>query len=117
MSETTPDFESSIERVNKRVTANIGGRAVLFSYDNTLLYEHYPPFEMFDHIFRMNDRGDSGSYYLRDETSVMWDTLAANGFPRNVQPYPSPQDEKLIIAHHEKNLEKELDAFNGGLDI
>lgn len=112
--EQAPKFESSIDRHNKRLKVELGGRAILFDYNNTVLYEHHPPYEMFDHIFRLNDRGDNGTYYLRDDSPKAWEAFVEQGFPRRVQPYPTEGDERLILNHHANKLEEELEAFRTG---
>ncbi len=106
-----PEFDSSIERVNRRVTASMGRKSIIFDYLNTTLYEHAAQYEMFDHVFRVNDKGETGTYFLRQDFKDLWDKLTENNFPRQINPYPTPSDEATILGFYDQRLAKELEGM------
>ena len=111
-----PEFESSIERYNKRLTIEMGKRAMLFDYQNTRLYEHAEEYRQFDHVFRVNDDGEKGAFYLRDGYEPLWDALVEHNFPRDVRDYPTENDERAILTYFDRSLHKELEGLLDGSD-
>lgn len=119
MSETVPkqpEWQSSIERYNKRLTIEMGSRAVLFDYQNTRLYEHAEEYRQFDHVFRVNDDGETGVFYLRDDHEPLWDTLVGHNFPRDVKDYPTEKDERVILTYFDQSLHKGMEGLLDGDD-
>lgn len=112
LAKRNPDeWQTSIERYDKKVTAEMGRTAVVFSYLNTSLFEHAEEYSQFDHIFRVNDDKESGVYYLRDVFPELWDTLEQHNFPRNTAPYPSVSDEQVITNFHEAAMFRGLEEL------
>lgn len=111
------EWQTSIERHDKKVTVEIGRKAVVFSYLNASLYEHAKEYSQFDHVFRVNDDKENGTYYLRDVFPELWDTLEQHNFPRSIEPYPRVDDERVITDFHEtamfRGLEELLEDGDG----
>ena len=104
-------FESSIERKNKRMTIQLGQKAILFDYTNTQLFEHSEAYAQFDHVFRVNDDRAQGVYYLRDDFPELWDILAGESYPRHVQEYPTETDEQRIMEFIDQRLSGALEQM------
>lgn len=109
-----PEFESSIERVNRKVVMQIGHKSIIFDYLNTVLYEHAEPYSMFDHAFRLNDGQSTGAFYLRSGLPELWDSLTKHHFPRRFNPYPTLADEEVIMNFITNDLDGRWEQFNVG---
>lgn len=109
-------WETSIERYDKKLTIKLGDSAIVFTFLNTQLYEHGAEYPQFDHIFRVNDNQDQGRYFLRDDYPELYDVLVQHEFPRKFSAYPTEQDERVIGAHLAQQtvegLEKLLEGGN-----
>lgn len=110
------EWQTSIERYDKKLTVRIGRKALLFSFLNTQLYEHGKGYEQFDHVFRVNDDQSSGTYYLRDEYRELYDALVEHEFPRLFRPYPTEADERTITDHLSKQVISGLEGLLEGGD-
>lgn len=113
MTAENPQWQSAIERYDKKLTIRIGQKTLLFSFLNTQLYEHGKGYEQFDHVFRVNDDQSKGVYYLRDEYTDLYDALVEHEFPRLFRPYPTETDEKAISDHLTRQA---LNGLEGLLD-
>lgn len=111
-----PEWQSSIERYDKKLTVQIGNKATVFSYHNTNLYEYPEAYEQFDHAFRVNDDGETGVYWLRSGSAELWDALVEHDFPRHTLPYPTTQDEKVIMKRYDAKLHEGLEELLEGSD-
>ena len=117
MSEKQPEFTSSIERNNIRVTYEIGREAVLFDLLNTHLYEHSEAYKQFDHVFRVDDNRSTGSYLFREDFSELYDELDRLNFNKTRTAYPSENDEQAWLTLQDRQLQAELKEFEqGGYD-
>lgn len=104
-------FESSIERLNTRVTYQLGRKAVLFDMENSHLFEFDTPYEEFDHIFRRNDDGEHGTYYFRSAFEDLYSNLDDQKFTKIRSKYPSEQDEQVWTSMQLRYLERDLEEF------
>lgn len=104
-------FESNIERLNTRVTYQLGKKAVLFDTANSQLFEFDSPYEEFDHVFRRADNGRNGTYYFRNSFQDLYSTLDDQKFTKVRSKYPSEQDEQVWTDVQLRYLERDLQAF------
>ena len=118
MSEKKPkqEFQSSIERYDKKVTVEVGRKAFVFSYLNTMLFEHPEQYTQFDHAYRVNDGGQTGVYWMRADSPELWDTLVKHDFPRKFMPFPTTEDEAIILPKLTKDVYSGLEELLGGND-
>ena len=107
-------FQSNIERYDKKLIAQIGRTAIVFSYLNTRIYEHPEQYRQFDHAYRTDDEGDK--YYLRSTYPEIYDALNEHNFPKSTMPYPSLHDEEVIMKHYDETLHQELGKLLEGSD-
>lgn len=94
------EWQTSIERYDKKLTAKMGKKSVVFTFANTMLYEHAEEYQQFDHAFRANDDGNSGVFYLRDNFKELWDLLEEHQYPKLRRPFPTLDDERIITQFH-----------------
>lgn len=111
MSEKQPEFESSIERNNIRVTYELGRKSILFDLMNTALFEHPEEYRQFDHIFRRNDDEASGVYFFREDFDELYDELDRLNFTKTRATYPTEADERAWIGVQDKRLKADLERF------
>lgn len=109
-------WETSIERFDKKLTCQLGDKAIVFTMGNTMMYEHAEEYRQFDHIYRVNDKGDSGAYYLRDDQPRLWDRLTEETYPRLVRYFPTPDDERIIMGYFDNQIQNNVDELLRGSD-
>ena len=107
-------WQTAIERYDKKLTAKVGNKAVVFTFLNTQMYEYPEEYSQFDHAFRVNDDGEQGTYYLRDNFPELWGVLEEHHYPRIVMPYPSEGDERIISQFHAQNVQRGLEQLLEG---
>lgn len=103
------EFETSIERKNIRVTAQLGEKAVIFDYLNSTLFEFPETFSHMNHVYHKVNK--KGTYYFVDQFGELYETLDKNDFPRMRQPFPSETDERVYGEYFDKRLGQQLDAM------
>ena len=104
-------WESAIERYDKKLTIRLGQKSIVFTFLNTQLYEHGEEYPQFDHVFRLNDDQNQGTYYLRDEYAELYDALVQHEFPRVFRAYPTEADEKIIGEYHQRQAIQGLEGL------
>lgn len=109
--EQTPQYETSIERKNVRLSMELGNSAILFDYLNAGVYTFGDPFGDFDHVYRKQDDGDGGIYFFKDEFPELMETLVANNFLHLHSAYPSELDERVWLRREDQKLAKYLERM------
>lgn len=107
-------FETFINRKNPRINVKIGRVALLFDHENTMLYEHSEEYKHFDHVYRVNDSGDSGNLIARSASEELYSKLLEHNFPRMYRQYPTEPDEEAILSLWDRELNNELEAMELG---
>lgn len=107
------EFETNIDRKIVRFTRAIGERSVVFSFDDTTLYDFPEPFEHFRHTFT-SALGKPSYIFNVGSADGLFEELDSLNFPKIRIPYPTIDDERMRLDLDDKLLEIDLQRFEKG---